>query len=59
MSPNRHLWLAGSSANAAEMTQMRRIARLLPPPCKFVTSRKFQDTSSESIGGSGGGIGLP
>ena len=42
MAPNCHFVSAGSSADAAEMTQMRRIARLLLPLCNSVTSFKLQ-----------------
>ncbi len=58
MPPKCHFVSAGSPAIAAEMTQMQRMARLLPPPCNL----QLQDTRFKlqvrSIGG-GGGSGLP
>jgi len=36
--PNRHFCAAGGSAAATEMTQMQRMARSMPPPCKLCIS---------------------
>ncbi|MEP6985358.1 MAG: hypothetical protein ABI970_07165 [Chloroflexota bacterium] len=37
MALNGHFMSAGGSADAAEMTQMQQIARLMPPPCNLCT----------------------
>ena len=45
---NRHFMSAGRSVNAAEMTQMQRIARLLSPPCNLcIAAANTRERSAE------------